>query len=710
MKLTTKVLKNITPIKTKLYIRYFNILLFLIITSLLIWQSGFRLKPTLTGDGPEYLAMTTAASRHATPDIRLADIKQSQEILYANGDSMPNSYYKGLQDFVTKKPEPLDGYWGVFTSKNGKFFGYHFWFYSVLCAPAKLILQAFSGNPLRCFMITNAIFIILVLAYIVWFSKLNELQKTAAIVFFVTGSNVWYLYWTHPEVYSTACIFLACILLFDKRFALSILFAALGSFQNPPIAFLIPFVLLRFVSIHGFRWKQLLLFCAVGTVSLIPSIFYFYHFGTPNLIMFIHATDVQYITFRRLLSLLFDINQGMILSIPLILILFFAHSISKYVQLAGNFIKKTAKKRVADKQNISCSFNLWFPIILVAMAIPSMQQINWNMGESVIVRYATWMSMLPVAYIVSEINWYRIRNLSILVLLIVSQIGITQYFGGFTPEGWRYVAFYKHSQFVLNHYPCMYNPEPEIFAERVRHREEVTPDDSPVFYKTPDGVVTKALVHKNYIEKLDDKLHIDKNILKKKLESLNYRYNWAYLNFSPDLHVFMKKADLKLDTITPVPTKNIIYQLVTHFDTLTENHKYILNDTILLESFNTQSSEKSLSGKYAVKLTKSNRFALTFAIKNVYKGDRFRFSVWRFSPTNNGLIVASDNTGKKFYKNNCKLVETNQKQWIKLVLDIHVNVPLPENKLKVYLWNNGENTVYFDNFAMMKHLSTQNHD
>ncbi len=703
MKVIPKVLKKNIRIEPKQYIRYFNILIFFAITCLLIWQSGFRLKPALTGDGPEYLVITTAVSRHATPDIRLADIKQSQKILYANGDSIPNSYYKGLQNFVTKKPKPLQGYWGIFTSKDGKFYGYHFWFYSMLCAPAKLLLQTFSGNPLRCFMLTNAFFIILVLVYILWFSKLNELQKTAAIIFFVTGCNTWYLYWTHPEVYSTACIFLACILLFDRRFALSILFAALGSLQNPPIAFLIPFVLLRFVSLHGFQWKQLLFFCAIGALSLLPSAFYFYNFGTPNLIMFIHATDVKYITFRRLLSLLFDINQGMILSIPFILLLFFGHSVFKFIQISGSSIKATRKKEIAKKQSISGSFNLWFPLILIAMAIPSMQQINWNMGESVIVRYATWMSMLPVSYIIYEMNWYRIRNIVVLIVLIASQIAVTQYFGGFTPEGWRYVAFYKHSRFVLNHYPCLYNPEPEIFAERVMHREEVTPDASPVFYKTPNGIVTKALVHKDYLKKLDDKLQIDNNILSKKIKNLHYRYDWAYLNFSPDLNLFEKKTSLKLDSITPVRPENIISQFIANFDTLTKNDKFILNDTILLESFNTQSNEKSLSGKYAVKLTRSNRFAITFAIKNVYTNDRFRFSIWRLSPNNTGLIVASDNTGKIFYRNNCKLIDTNQKQWIKLALDITVDTALPNNELKVYLWNNGENTVYFDNFEMIKY-------
>ncbi|MEI7943039.1 MAG: hypothetical protein WCH76_07775, partial [Candidatus Riflemargulisbacteria bacterium] len=77
-------------------------------------------------------------------------------------------------------------------------------------------------------------------------------------------------------------------------------------------------------------------------------------------------------------------------------------------------------------------------------------------------------------------------------------------------------------------------------------------------------------------------------------------------------------------------------------ETLTDDKsKFIASDNTLLEFGNLQSSEKSHSGKYSIKLTKDNIWGMTFRLNDVKKGEKFKLNIWRYSSEDKGFIVAS---------------------------------------------------------------------
>ncbi|MFW5803870.1 MAG: hypothetical protein ACOCWG_01410, partial [bacterium] len=466
-----------------------------------------NLNPIVPGDGVEYVFMQESWNNHFSPDIRTEDLNSSLKILQKNDIYDPYGYLTGLKGFFKESKDPLSQYWGVFKSYSGKHYCYHFWFYSLLNVPARKILSFFHFNELKSFQITNILLLILVLIYIISGSKLNELEKFLAIILFTISANLWYLRWPHPEVFSSVTLFFSILFLHDRRYLFSILIAAIGSFQNPPIAFIIPFVILKYYMDNGFDIKKILLLSLTGLTCLYPSIFYYFHFKVPNLIIYSSYVNKDFLNIRRFSSLFFDLNQGMIISLPIILPVFIIIVLQKLVHVR------------------KLSFNMFYPLLLIAMAIPSIQQANWNMGESVIVRYALWLSVIIMFYFIKEFNWYLLKNKVLMTLVIISQIIIVSIYEIHNPKLWKYVELNKVSKFIFTNFPALYNPEPEIFAERVLNREGVSEDESPIIFYGKDNVPTKILIHEsNFEEKISEILP---GVQKK---DLKFRYGWAYIN------------------------------------------------------------------------------------------------------------------------------------------------------------------------------------
>ncbi|MDP4227566.1 MAG: hypothetical protein Q8910_14420, partial [Bacteroidota bacterium] len=146
----------------------------------------FFIPPSLSGDGAEYLLISEAFYNHGTPDIRPEDARGAQNILYGNGDKGMHPYYAGLSGFLKQPHKLLDQYWGLFASKNSRLYGYHFWFYSLTVVPLIFLLKLLGLNQLLAFQLTNYLFMLLVLAYIIWFSKLRDKLKMLAMFLFLS--------------------------------------------------------------------------------------------------------------------------------------------------------------------------------------------------------------------------------------------------------------------------------------------------------------------------------------------------------------------------------------------------------------------------------------------------------------------------------------------------------------------------------------------
>lgn len=664
-----------SSLNKKKFERIFCLSFFIFCSLYCFVKIAFTIPPSLSGDGAEYLLVAEAFYNHGTPDIKPEDARGAQNILFRNGDKSMHPYYAGLAGFLKQPHKLLDQYWGLFASKNSRLYGYHFWFYSLTVVPLMYLLKLLGLNQLLAFQLTNYLFMLLVLAYITWFSKLRDKLKMLAMFLFLSVSMIWCVKLSQTEAFSTSFFFLSILLLYDKRYKTCMLSAVIASLQNPPIAFFIPFILLKNILDKGFHLKDFLVLGIIGSFCLFPTAFYYVHFGVPNLIIYIKAIDSQFLTLSRFHSLFFDFSQGMIITLPVALPFVFWEFVAKIV-----------------KGYKFWDFSLFFIFVLILMGIPVVQQCNWN-SSIVSIRYATWMGMLVVAYLLFGIDWKKRFNRVALFLIIFSQLFVVVAFRGLDCAVWKYVWFNQFTQFVLDKVPAFYNPDPEIFYERVLHHEDINPDDSPVIYKNSNGLIRKAMVHESRMD-YNPISGLDSATYKKLKSNLRFTYGWAYINFPFKLAVQMQKND---------ELRNKICEFSCDAETLTADGKFFLSNDRKHEFQFTdmRTDEKARSGKYSVKITKGKPYALTTKIPSVKAGENYFIYCYKFADHADVGIVCSGENPDDFYVANFR-AGRKAHNWQKLSLNITIPSRLNNKELVVYIWNRSRKVSYIDDLRIVK--------
>src|SRR5262249_6257477 len=195
---------------------------FLIAAAALIVTCALR-KPVRTGDGYEYFSTLQAWFDHGSRDLRAEDTSRLASLLAKSG--------------IPAADDPRAGFFE--SPRNHRSYGWHFFAYPLVAVPAKAVLHLVRGNELAAFQVTNAVLLAVALYVLLFRCRTAPLRKRLLIAGFATLSPVlWYLPWTHPEVFIWAMVLLAMAFLDESRPALAVLFAALGALQNPPLAIL----------------------------------------------------------------------------------------------------------------------------------------------------------------------------------------------------------------------------------------------------------------------------------------------------------------------------------------------------------------------------------------------------------------------------------------------------------------------------------------
>jgi hypothetical protein len=115
----------------------------------------------------------------------------------------------------------------------------------------------------------------------------------------------------------------------------------------------------------------------------------------------------------------------------------------------------------------------------------------------------------------------------------------------------------------------------------------------------------------------------------------------------------------------------------------------------------TQSGLASFSGEYAaLTVPKEAAFAFGYTIKDAGPDWYFKISVWRKSKNGKGALVAAAKDPKKFYLATSTAFETHTNGWEKLELEVYTPPTFQREMLSFYVWNNGPDTVFFDDFTI----------
>jgi hypothetical protein len=402
------------------------------------------------------------------------------------------SYWATLESLATQgNPSISEGLgWLAIESESGNFYGLHFFAYSLVSVPSYWILDILGLSTLKAFQLTNAALLSLGVFYTFFRSTIARLGKWIVVSGFL-GSGLYYLGWSHPEIFSSTFLLIASLAFLDRRHALAALLSAVASLQNPSaIFFLVPIVLDLIVKSSGPRlpsWDWQRIYSDVSKVALasspfaIPYLWSMLQFGVWNPIESRGFVDYRDITVDRLLSLVFDLNQGLIVGIPLLI---FTVPFAVGVRLIHYL--KNSRNLFARNDLLIIGFFL--------MALPVLTQQNWNAGHAVFIRYGVWLGTLLIVWVASELSMTRraVWNEAIVVPAVFLQSLALVWAGGpFIEQHPNHVEFRPWVVALWHVAPSAYNPLPEIFIERLRVREGGAA--TPISFFNSMGEPTKTL-------------------------------------------------------------------------------------------------------------------------------------------------------------------------------------------------------------------------
>lgn len=484
-------MKNLNNCEIRVSYKY----ILIVFSFIVLFAMAKVVTPNRYGDGFEYLYMQQAFQNHFTPDVNTIDISDMQELSNANNT-----------------PPPSDSYSGFFKSYSGKMYSYHFWLYPLVCSFFAEILNLFNLNTFRSMQITNAIFFIISLWVSYFYLNFDNRKKIILISLLSINPVLWYLTWTHPEVFSYSLIVISLCFYSNKKYKLAMLFSALAATQNPPLLILNMFYLYEYFKLNYKRknfkdWCLALLSCLP---IVLPNIFYLINFGTLNLITRTGGAGIEYLSFQKLYDQFFDLNIGLLPYIPLITFLFF------YIII----------KTIIEKKYMLL---LW-PSMIILMMLLSEQTGNWNHGCAGIIRYNIWILPILLFYILLEVDINKIFFKNFLFISIIVQSTIIYNFGLFNCNIF-YTEFTPMAKFVLNNFPSLYSPDPEIFAERTTHEDGYKVYNGAIYLDGDD--VRKAFINYYQLEKFTDEFKIiDENYYNQLLLKLSgNKSKMHYINF-----------------------------------------------------------------------------------------------------------------------------------------------------------------------------------
>ncbi len=453
-------------------------------------------KPVRYGDGLDYYMMAEGFVNHASPDVRDVDVK---------------TFNRKARLYKLNQPVCLDPtcYGSFYISNTGKYYPVHFWMYPLISVPSLLALRVLGMNELKLFQVTNAVLLGIAMLYIavrLGKMKLPNISKVLLVTLIAASPILWFIHWTHTEVFSYVCVVLALFSLFDKRYVFGMLMAALGATQNVPIAFLFVPLLVLYAADSitnkttvAAKLKDIVLILVAFGITLAPIVFNYVNYSTWNIIDKIGGTSFSFISFKRIFELFFDLNLGIFWYYPLFTIAIFGVLGFCAVRLILQLIRKRESRTVKywfEPENIWMIQVIMTFITMILMLMLSAGTFNWNHGTSGPSRYSLW-SVVPLGWIFvyAFISHVKIKFVNLLIALGIALNAVILVYGGGVLANGK-VGFLRHSyaaRTVLKYMPSLYNPTMEIFKERTLHSEHYLEVDLNVIY-TSRGICKKALV------------------------------------------------------------------------------------------------------------------------------------------------------------------------------------------------------------------------
>ncbi len=332
------------------------------------------------------------------------------------------------------------------------------------------------------------------------------------------------------------------MLYFKERTIPGLIVIAIATTQNQPLIVLLfslacVTLLKDFLQTKKINFRLIFKLALIGLIAIIPMMFYYYHYNTTNLISVLDCLDNRYITFNRITGFYFDLNQGMILCLPLILPAYLIVLVLYVFNKNINYVLRIE------------SIVIFAAMIGITSVISTMS--IWNAGQSIVNRYVTWVSAIVFIHLIFLIKDYKpMLKMVLFNNFLVAQIFVCFYFQQINLFDWEFAQHKDIAKWVMENHPDLYNPDPAIFATRTIKEFDVKNKTKPIFYFDKNNRVRKIMFNQTNIDAIG-KYFFNKEALNK-IKKYSKNYNWSYLKEEDFKYMVTDKViydDFKKDRI-----------------------------------------------------------------------------------------------------------------------------------------------------------------
>lgn len=478
-------------------------------------------EPYAVGDGIEYILTTEAWYNHCTPDIRISDFNSFKRDFVAH-QSWASNYKAAAFDEVEhflkdaqSKNSVRQYFGGFYQNHKADVYGYHFVFYSLLNVPARGVTDLFNVHPIQAFKYTNLACWTLLLILVLFLPTKNVFDGVLVFLSAFLSAAFYYNTWTHPELITVVFLISSFMYLKHERDHLAILFCALASLQNQPLLFLLLWMYMFIWSKNQYAIKSIIPYLLYGLITVIPPLYFYVLFGTTSLINYAGFLAAENISVTRIIGFYVDLNQGMILSVGLFLLLYVGLLVHRWIIII---------------RNRKVEFWDLMPVVILLMTILVSSMSNWNHGMAIVNRYAVWIGVPLLFHMFHLMLNFSIRiRLPLVGSALISQVVLLSVHLPYNRFDWSNLEHMPIAKWVLDHHPSWYNPDPQIFIARTNRVFDFTKNSSPVLYFNNKNHLVKLAVHS---ENLDTLSHFGykMNTLSRYPKVRSGSETWVYIN------------------------------------------------------------------------------------------------------------------------------------------------------------------------------------
>jgi hypothetical protein len=375
--------------------------------------------------------------------------------------------------------------------KDGNRYPVHFVFYSLLCLPARLMLRDLGINELYTFRVVNlALFFPCLYIVLTRYLRSTSIQPVFVIATCLS-SYMSFIAWPGPDIYYLSILLLGIYSFYGKRYFTAAILTAFASWHSQPLALLAGgaaiYVLWGTLRYHGVRGNQrpryrylqgATIISIISVLILLPYLYNITIFGfiSPWLVLQdgwtqLNGFGIHNISLRKFYEQILDLNIGIFWYNPVIC-----------VGGLYTFMRRASR----DRQTLL--------VLMAVLATSFMYQMNpgWHYGTSGYGPTRHILFILPfLIYFLVDGFVLLPNNKILLTLLIVTQFGILQFNGFVVPDARNTLRHSPYARLVLNVYPALYNPTPEIFVDRTTYTDLPYPHSAIYTY---NGRCRKAYV------------------------------------------------------------------------------------------------------------------------------------------------------------------------------------------------------------------------